>query len=62
MAELMDDAGAALEVTRLQVRDFRESEENESLFLDPETYGLPTTLSDLGIDWNLLDISEFETY
>ncbi len=62
MAELMDDAGAALEVPRLQARDFRESEENESLFLDPETYGLPTTLSDLGIDWNLLDISEFETY
>ena len=33
-----------------------------SLFLDPEAYGLPTTLSYLGIDWDRLDISEFETY
>ena len=62
MAELMDNAGAALEVPRLQALDVRESGENDSLFADPETYGLPTTLSYLGIDWNLLDISEFETY
>jgi segregation and condensation protein A len=38
------------------------TEENEFLFSDPEIYGLPTTLSCLGIDWNRLDISEFETY
>ena len=62
MAELMDNAGAALEVPRLQALTVRESRENNSLFEDPETYGLPTTLSCLGIDWNLLDISEFETY
>ena len=63
MAELMDNAGAALEVPRLQALTVRESRGKRTLFLqDPETYGLPTTLSCLGIDWNLLDISEFETY
>jgi len=61
MAELMDNGGAALEVPRLQAHTTHESE-NNSLFANPETYGLPTTLSCLGIDWNLLDISEFETY
>ncbi len=62
MAELMDNTGAVLEVPRLQARTVRESDESDSLFADPETYGLPATLSCLGIDWNLLDISEFETY
>jgi segregation and condensation protein A len=62
MAELIDNAGSALEVPRLQARTVRESGESDSLFADPETYGLPATLSCLGIDWNLLDISEFETY
>lgn len=62
MAELMDNAGAVLEVSRLSAHDIRESEENDSLFSNPETFGLPTTLSYFGIDWNLLDISEFETY
>lgn len=62
MAELMDNAGAALEAPRLQAHIVCESGENDSLFADPETYGLPATLSCLGIDWNLLDISEFETY
>jgi segregation and condensation protein A len=62
MAELMDNTGTALEIPRLPARDFRESEENGPLFLDRETYGLPTALSHLGIDWNRLDISEFETY
>lgn len=38
------------------------AEEDEFLFLASETCGLQTTLSDLGIDWNRLDISEFETY
>ncbi len=52
MAELIDNTGTVLEVPRLQARDFRESEENESLFLDPETCGLPTlfhTLELIGI-------------
>lgn len=62
MAELIDNGGAALEVPRLQVHTAGESGENDSLFADPETYGLPATLLCLGIDWNLLDISEFETY
>ena len=62
MAELMDNAGAALEVPRLSVHQVCEPEEQDSFFSDPETFGLPTTLSCLGIDWNLLDISEFETY
>ncbi|MGB9131559.1 MAG: ScpA family protein [Methanosarcina sp.] len=62
MAELMDNAGAALEVPRLSVHEVCEPEEQDSFFSDPETFGLPTTLSCLGIDWNLLDISEFETY
>lgn len=62
MAELIDNVKAVLEVPGLQARDFIETEENETLFLDPETCGLPTTLSYLGIDWSRLDISEFETY
>jgi len=62
MVEFMENTGTVLDVSRLQAPDFCESEENESLFSDPETFGLPATLSHLGIDWNLLDISEFETY
>ncbi|RXA18216.1 segregation/condensation protein A [Methanosarcina sp. MSH10X1] len=61
MAELMDNAGATLEVPRLQARMVTESGGNDSLFADPETYGLPATLSCFGIDWDLLDVSEFET-
>lgn len=60
MAELIDNEGAALEVPLLQARTASESE-NDSLFVKSEIYGLPGTLSCLGIDWNLLDISEFET-
>jgi segregation and condensation protein A len=62
MAELMDESGAALEVPRLQARTVRESGENDSLFANPENYGVPGTLSCPGIDWNLLDNSEFENY
>jgi segregation and condensation protein A len=62
MAELIDNVEAVFEVPGLQARDFCESEEDDSLFLDPETHGLPAALSNLGIDWNRLDISEFETY
>jgi segregation and condensation protein A len=62
MAELMGSAGAALEVSRLSAREIHESEENECLFSNPETFRLPETLSCLGIDWDLLDISEFKTY
>lgn len=61
MAELMDNEGTALEVPLLQARTVSESGENNSLFVKSEIYGLPGTLSCLGIDWNLLDISEFET-
>ncbi|WP_292389283.1 segregation and condensation protein A [Methanosarcina sp. UBA5] len=61
MAELMDNMGAALEVPRLQARTVSESGENKSLFEESETYGFPVTLPCLGIDWNQLDISEFET-
>lgn len=61
MAELMDNEEAVLEVPRLQASTVSESGENSSLFVKSEIYGLPGTLSCLGIDWNLLDISEFET-
>jgi segregation and condensation protein A len=62
MADLIDNIGAVLEVPGLQARGSRDSKENESLFSDPEMCGLPYTLSYLGIDWNRLDLSEFETY
>jgi segregation and condensation protein A len=62
MAELMGSAGAALEVPIHSAHDIQESEEKDSLFSDPESFGLPETLSCLGIDWDLLDISEFKTY
>ncbi len=58
----MDNVGVTIEVPNLSSHNFRESEENNSFLLDPETYGLPKTLSHLGIDWNLIDISEFETF
>ena len=61
MAELTDNEGAALEVPLLQASTISESGENNSLFVKSNIYGLPGTLSCLGIDWNLLDISEFET-
>jgi segregation and condensation protein A len=62
MAELTEDTSTILDVSGIPAPDFCEPEEDESLFSDPETFGLPATLSHLGIDWNLLDISEFETY
>ena len=62
MAELIDSTRTVLEVPGLQARDFCESEENDSLFLDHETSGLPVALSYLGIDWDRIDISEFKTY
>ncbi|HII92015.1 MAG TPA: segregation/condensation protein A [Methanosarcina sp.] len=61
MAELMDNEGAALEVPLLQTNKVSESGENDSLFVKSEIYELSGTVSSLGIDWNLLDISEFET-
>ncbi len=61
MTELSNNVGAALEIPQLQARVVHESNENDSFLTDHETYGLSTTLSYLGIDWNLLDISEFET-
>ncbi|HWR26220.1 MAG TPA: ScpA family protein, partial [Methanosarcina sp.] len=62
MAETLDNVEAALEISLLSATDVCESGENGSAFTNSEDYGLPTTLSYLGIDWNLLDISEFETY
>jgi segregation and condensation protein A len=61
MTELYDNAEVALEVPQLQDSLVSESDEDDSLLTDHETYELPTTLSDLGIDWNVLEISEFET-
>ena len=58
----MDNVSMTIEVPNLSDHNFRGSEKNNSCFLDPETYGLPKTLSNLGIDWNLVDISEFDTY
>lgn len=60
MAEIIDNS--ALDISGLSSPDICESGEKDSLFSDPETFGLPTTLSYLGIDWALLDLSEFDTY
>lgn len=60
MAELIDNS--ALDISGLPSPDIRESGKKDSLFSDPEAFGLPTTLSCLGIDWSLLDLSEFDTY
>jgi segregation and condensation protein A len=62
MAELLDSTNVVLEIPKPQARKVHESGKNDSLFADPETYGLSGTLSCLGIDWDLLDISEFKTY
>ncbi|WP_440946761.1 segregation/condensation protein A [Methanosarcina sp. T3] len=58
MAELIDNS--ALNISGLPSP--RESGEKDSLFSDPDVFGLPTTLSYLGVDWALLDLSEFNTY
>ncbi len=58
MAELIDNS--ALNISGLPSP--RESGEKDSLFSDPDFFGLPTTLSYLGVDWALLDLSEFNTY
>ncbi|HIH73975.1 MAG TPA: segregation/condensation protein A [Methanosarcina sp.] len=60
MAEIIDNS--ALDISGLHSPEIVESAEKDSLFSDPETFGLPTTLSYLGIDWALLDLSEFDTY
>ncbi|KKH50668.1 ScpA family protein [Methanosarcina sp. 1.H.A.2.2] len=60
MAELIDNS--ALDISGLPSPDVRESGEKNSLFSDPEVFGLPTTLSCLGVDWTLLDLSEFDSY
>jgi Uncharacterized conserved protein len=61
MTEFSDNLEAALEVPQLQSGIVHESNEGDSFLTDHENYGLSTTLSDLGIDWSLLDVSEFET-
>jgi len=60
MAEIIDNS--ALDISGLPSPEICDSGEKDSLFSDPETFGLPTTLSYLGIDWALLDLSEFDTY
>lgn len=60
MAEIIDNS--ALDISGLPSPEICDSGEKDSLFSDPETFGLPTTLSYLGIDWALLDLSEFHTY
>lgn len=62
MAELMENTGVVLEIPRPRTQNLQEPEEKESLFSDLETFRLPETLSCFGIDWNLLDLSEFDTY
>ncbi|MDD3245248.1 MAG: ScpA family protein [Methanosarcina sp.] len=59
MAELIDNS--ALNISGLLSPDVRESGEKDSLFSDLESFGLPSTLSYLGVDWALLDLSEFDT-
>ena len=59
MAELIDNS--ALDISGLPSSNVRESGEKDSLFSDPHVFGLPITLSYLGVDWALLDISEFDT-
>ncbi|AKB76846.1 Segregation and condensation protein A [Methanosarcina horonobensis HB-1 = JCM 15518] len=60
MAEIIDNS--ALDISGLPSPEICEPGEKDSLFSDPETFGLPTTLSYLGIDWALFDLSEFNTY
>lgn len=60
MAEIINNS--ALDISGLSSPEICDSGEQDSLFSDPETFGLPTTLSYLGIDWALLDLSEFDTY
>ena len=59
MAEIIDNS--ALDISCLTSPEVCDSGEKDSLFSDPETFGLPTTLSYLGINWALLDLSEFNT-
>ncbi|AKB23196.1 ScpA family protein [Methanosarcina sp. WH1] len=59
MAELIDNS--VLDISGLLSPDVRESEEKDSLFSDSEFFGLPSTLSYLGVDWALLNLSEFDT-
>ncbi|MDQ1275388.1 MAG: segregation and condensation protein, partial [Euryarchaeota archaeon] len=60
MAEIINNS--ALDISGLTSPEICDSGEQNSFFSDPETFGLPTTLSYLGIDWALLDLSEFDTY
>ncbi|MCQ1534122.1 segregation/condensation protein A [Methanosarcina sp. KYL-1] len=62
MGELAENAGTALEVPGLPAPEVSEVGDGDSLFPDPESYGLPATLSSLGVEWGLLELSEFETY
>lgn len=63
MAELIQNPGNILDLSELMSSNIEDSDpENELFSANSDNFGLSATLSDLGIDWNLLDISEFETY
>lgn len=63
MAEFIENPGTILDLPGLLSSNIEESDQENELFsMDSDNFGLSDTLLDLGIDWNLLDISEFETY
>lgn len=62
MAELTGNAGAVLEAPIQRDQNVSDSEGDDFFLSDPESFGLSESLSCLGIDWDLLDISEFKTY
>jgi segregation and condensation protein A len=63
MAEFIDNPGTILDIPRLLSSRVQElDQENELFSANSDSFGLSNTLSDLGIDLNSLDISEFETY
>lgn len=66
MDELAESAGTALEIFKLKAPDIppdiSEPADEDYSFSDPENFGLPSTLSNMGVDWEGLDLSEFETY
>ncbi len=66
MDELAEDAGTVPEIFKLKVPDMgpnvSDSVDVDSSFSGPENFGLPSTLSSMGVDPEGLELSEFETY
>jgi|GEM_PF-123881 len=66
MDELAEDAGSGLEIFKLKAPDVPPDvlklADGDSSFSDSGTFGLPSTLSNMGVDWEGLEPSEFETY